>query len=331
MNIKGFLLTAALGLLIATGAQADDPLYAEFLNTGIVGGIATHGGAPGDTFDFQGFVQNKTTENLYINKFDVQSTGALDMFANDISFDNNGSWWKTHFQYGSDVSTDPSNPLPAYVPLAPEGSVDPITGNPTDSVYWGDLFAAHTTSATQVGTYFGDFNIYGGKDINATDLLYTLQFSLDVVSGYDFSNTLVNPVQSAGPGETTAFYQSRYVNTGSQDVVNGGIIVWWFNDSLSGIDLGWGSGLSGPVVANSSIDADIFNLTIKPGTVPHSSSGYTSLYGGYYAGDSHLFNSDNWTLDMQRGPTAVPEPATLLGFGLPMLMIGLGKLRRMRK
>ena len=31
------------------------------------------------------------------------------------------------------------------------------------------------------------------------------------------------------------------------------------------------------------------------------------------------------------GPIAVPEPATLLGFGLPMLMVGLAKLRRLRK
>jgi len=30
-------------------------------------------------------------------------------------------------------------------------------------------------------------------------------------------------------------------------------------------------------------------------------------------------------------PTAVPEPATLLGFGIPMCMVGLGKLRRLRK
>lgn len=29
--------------------------------------------------------------------------------------------------------------------------------------------------------------------------------------------------------------------------------------------------------------------------------------------------------------TAVPEPATLLGFGIPMLMVGLGKLRQLRK
>jgi hypothetical protein len=30
-------------------------------------------------------------------------------------------------------------------------------------------------------------------------------------------------------------------------------------------------------------------------------------------------------------PAAVPEPATLLGFGLPILMVGLGKLRGLRK
>jgi hypothetical protein len=30
-------------------------------------------------------------------------------------------------------------------------------------------------------------------------------------------------------------------------------------------------------------------------------------------------------------PAAVPEPATLLGFGLPILMVGLGKLRQLRK
>ncbi len=29
--------------------------------------------------------------------------------------------------------------------------------------------------------------------------------------------------------------------------------------------------------------------------------------------------------------SAVPEPATLLGFGIPMLMVGLGKLRQLRK
>ncbi len=30
-------------------------------------------------------------------------------------------------------------------------------------------------------------------------------------------------------------------------------------------------------------------------------------------------------------PAAVPEPATLLGFGIPMLMVGLGKLKKLRK
>lgn len=39
-------------------------------------------------------------------------------------------------------------------------------------------------------------------------------------------------------------------------------------------------------------------------------------------------NEINFVLNGQR---AVPEPATLLGFGIPMLMVGLGKLRQLRK
>jgi hypothetical protein len=37
------------------------------------------------------------------------------------------------------------------------------------------------------------------------------------------------------------------------------------------------------------------------------------------------------TISVSDKPAAVPEPATLLGFGLPMIMIGLGKLRNLRK
>jgi formylglycine-generating enzyme required for sulfatase activity len=46
--------------------------------------------------------------------------------------------------------------------------------------------------------------------------------------------------------------------------------------------------------------------------------------------------SENWLIgfrvvQLQSSPSTVPEPATLLGFGLPMLMVGLGKLRGLRK
>jgi hypothetical protein len=37
------------------------------------------------------------------------------------------------------------------------------------------------------------------------------------------------------------------------------------------------------------------------------------------------------TISVSDRPAAVPEPATLLGFGLPMIMIGLGKLRNLCK
>ncbi len=48
----------------------------------------------------------------------------------------------------------------------------------------------------------------------------------------------------------------------------------------------------------------------------------TTLGNGFYF--------DN--IEVSNGPVAaVPEPATILGFGIPMLMVGLGKLRGLRK
>jgi alkaline phosphatase len=44
---------------------------------------------------------------------------------------------------------------------------------------------------------------------------------------------------------------------------------------------------------------------------------------------SYIDNTDIYKVMNQA--TAVPEPATLLGFGVPMLMIGLGKLKGLRK
>jgi hypothetical protein len=67
---------------------------------------------------------------------------------------------------------------------------------------------------------------------------------------------------------------------------------------------------------------------VSPSEVKASSdflnTGYISVTGLF---DPTTGNRVDATL---RG-NAVPEPATILGFGVPMLMIGLGKLRRLRK
>lgn len=48
--------------------------------------------------------------------------------------------------------------------------------------------------------------------------------------------------------------------------------------------------------------------------------------------DSAKFSSSNQQFVMDNlTVNTVPEPATLLGFGIPMLMVGLGKLRGLRK
>lgn len=63
------------------------------------------------------------------------------------------------------------------------------------------------------------------------------------------------------------------------------------------------------------------NRTISSSSLDYPAD--TAIGGGYY------FFGPNFKIapDVQ----AVPEPTTLLGFGLPILMIGLGKLKGLRK
>lgn len=60
----------------------------------------------------------------------------------------------------------------------------------------------------------------------------------------------------------------------------------------------------------------------------------TPLVRFNYEGPSDVFYVDDPMVGYTARipvPAAVPEPATLLGFGLPMLMLGLGKIRQLKK
>lgn len=271
-------------------AYESDTISARFLADGTSDNV-THGGTAGDIMDFQGYLQNRTDSDLYINSFKVENSDTY-FAGNGISFDNNGAWWKTHFQYGNDTSATP------YVPLAPSVSVklddqgNPVLDGlgktiPTDQMWWGDLLAAHTTEGvTQTGIYSGIFNIYGGASFDSDDLLATLNFSIDVVSDYSFTNELVYPDQSAFPGQTVD-YQSKYTNNGEQTIRFGALMVTWSPD-LTNLDMFWGT-IPDHIAQGESVVADVFSLKVGSGAVPHQRN--TALIGGYYAGDSHVFTS----------------------------------------
>jgi len=87
-------------------------------------------------------------------------------------------------------------------------------------------------------------------------------------------------------------------------------------DVLNGLDQ------SGPVVQFLTFGID--PTTLDPSDVLNLSIDQTGDGG------------DGWAIDflsvgVTTSPRAVPEPATLLGFGIPMLMVGLGKLKLYRK
>jgi hypothetical protein len=87
-------------------------------------------------------------------------------------------------------------------------------------------------------------------------------------------------------------------------------------DILNGFDQ------TGPVV-------QFFTFGIDPITLDPSNILTLSV-------DQEGDGGDGWAIDfltvgVTTSPQAVPEPATILSFGIPMLMIGLGKLKQIRK
>lgn len=320
MNTKLLLLTIALGLLMATGVQASD-LGVNFdlwdVNTPSTHylDVNTHGGTPGDNLNFQGtLINNSLTDNLYLNSFliddptiDPSLNPSGDFANNAITFDTNASWWKgSGYAYGSGI------------PLTP------------GEVFGGVLFTAHTFDGwTQPGLYSGNFKILGGADANASEVLAEMSFSLDIVRDYGgFTDTLVNPVQTGGLGYV-ATYTQRYDNPLNNKTVFVDT-VWGSSSDYTNAPLNFIWGWPHQVDPGQSMNSDILSLTINSG-VPATYYGNAATIGGYYPGDAHQFiPADQLQINVE-SPRAVPEPATLLGFGLPMLMIGIGKLRGLRK
>lgn len=295
----------ALGLLTAAGAHAD--LVADFnlwdVNSSATHytDVNTHSGMGGDDMNFQGdLINSSDTDSLYINSWSIDT----DYSSSGITFDTNGSWWKGgRYQYGTGTALDPG------------------------ASFSGLLFAAHTNQggiSTDPGTYTGNFNIYGGSNSSAGDLLATMSFTLDVVPSYDgFTNTLLNPTQTAGVGDT-ANYVERYSNAGTQTMYVDTQAVSWYTD-MTNVSLNFLWGWPGKVDAGQSVDASIFSLTANPGAAIQTHNGDAYMIGGYYPGDAHQFFTDQqWKLNV------VPEPSGLLAL-LPCLgaiIVPLGARRR---
>jgi len=109
---------------------------------------------------------------------------------------------------------------------------------------------------------------------------------------------------------------------------------WWWNGGFEQPNGGGGTpirSLSEWVSAFQSSDATdfanahIIGLSMGVGT-------YNQGQIGYFDNVSIKVGNIDVVYDFEKdAPAAVPEPATLLGFGIPMLMVGLGKLKSLRK
>ena len=152
---------------------------------------------------------------------------------------------------------------------------------------------------------------------------------------------------------------SAFASPGSPLTVDGGWADFHWDGTSFPVDAypSYSLVATGPVtvqVTDSYDSGDIFEvwvdniLALTTNSVP---KGYTNNVSGdaawadiNFSKGSFVLGAGSYGIDIktiagytgggayiQARTNAVPEPATLLGFGLPMLMIGLGKLRQLRK
>lgn len=90
-------------------------------------------------------------------------------------------------------------------------------------------------------------------------------------------------------------------------------------------------------LSNSSSSSTLSAFDLGGGFLGNTSGGASSTLALNFLGSIHSvrldrgpFAFDDFTFNGLKS-AAVPEPATLLGFGIPMLMVGLGKLKLLKK
>jgi hypothetical protein len=90
---------------------------------------------------------------------------------------------------------------------------------------------------------------------------------------------------------------------------------------------------AGDISGGDTYMGSIFDVQILSSAATGKYAGSYSMLGGADDQGQDELVDCNFQVEVTgtNPPQAVPEPATLLGFGVPILMVGLGKLRRLRK
>jgi hypothetical protein len=90
---------------------------------------------------------------------------------------------------------------------------------------------------------------------------------------------------------------------------------------------------SGDISGGDTYMGSIFDVQILSSAATGNYAGTYSILGGTDDQGQDDIADCNFQVDVTatNPPQAVPEPATLLGVGLPVLMVGLSKLRGLRK
>ena len=285
----------ALSTILALPAFSAAGLFFEGANSY----STAAGSAPGGKLDAR---TDLLTSDLYINSLSL-SGGTFG--SSGLSLEANGGYFQ---QYDSGSNLVGGAYYYFGTPLAAGYSYDSL------GVFNG-LFGFSGPGVA--GTYTGTVDVLGGSSSSASDLLATVSFTVEVVSGFGLAITYPTNNFTVGIGQT-AMLQNRVVNSSSRNfLVNSRYFS--YSTAPSGFTINF-ENYPSSFAANSDVTVDSLSFTgVSSG--PQWTGIDNGVFGGYYSDDlNDITGGGAFTVN------PVPEPATLTILGLG----GLALVRRRR-
>jgi hypothetical protein len=143
--------------------------------------------------------------------------------------------------------------------------------------------------------------------------------------------SLDQPIIDVTPGGSAGF-MATLTNNGPDDLYLNSLSVTWATGGTGlTVDDSPFYSTPWPMIAGETWSDILFTVNTDPASDIGFNSAFLDIYGGDNASSTDPLGYVLFTVNIQQDTTVVPEPSSLIAVGFPVIMLGLNRLRTLRK